>query len=174
MPIPQVPESLAQGVIDGCVVPWEVVPAIKVHELVRVPHRDPGLADALHLDLRLGDEQGRATRGCRTTCARCSTRNSGMAAATMAGKVWDDAAAPARKLAEERGNTITTLSEDEEARWQEATPAGGRGLAARRRTARASTVRRLIEEARALIAKHAAGLRRRRWSRRHGAGSSSG
>ncbi len=50
MPIPQVPESLAQNVIDGCVVPWEVVPAIKVHELVEVPHRDPRLADALHDD----------------------------------------------------------------------------------------------------------------------------
>lgn len=30
MPIPQVPESLAQRVIDGCVIPWEVVPAVKV------------------------------------------------------------------------------------------------------------------------------------------------
>ena len=29
MPIPQVPESLAQKVIDGCVVPWEVVPAVR-------------------------------------------------------------------------------------------------------------------------------------------------
>ena len=36
MPIPQVPESLAQRVIDGCVVPWEVVPAIKLHELVKI------------------------------------------------------------------------------------------------------------------------------------------
>lgn len=35
MPIPQVPESLAQKVIDGCVVPWEVVPAIKVQELLK-------------------------------------------------------------------------------------------------------------------------------------------
>ena len=35
MPIPQVPEALAQRVIDGCVVPWEVVPALKVNELVK-------------------------------------------------------------------------------------------------------------------------------------------
>jgi TRAP-type C4-dicarboxylate transport system substrate-binding protein len=42
MPIPQVPESLAQRVIDGCVVPWEVVPAIKVHELVNYHTDSPG------------------------------------------------------------------------------------------------------------------------------------
>ncbi len=48
MPIPQVPESLAQRVIDGCVVPWEVVPAVKVHELVKnhleIPARRPSMS----------------------------------------------------------------------------------------------------------------------------------
>ena len=46
MPIPQVPESLAQRVIDGCVIPWEVVPSIKVQELVKFHTEIPGLADA--------------------------------------------------------------------------------------------------------------------------------
>ena len=35
LPVPQVPESLAQRVIDGAVVPWEVVPAVRLQELVR-------------------------------------------------------------------------------------------------------------------------------------------
>ena len=34
MPAPQIPESLAQGVLDATLLPWEVVPALKVHELV--------------------------------------------------------------------------------------------------------------------------------------------
>ncbi len=42
MPVPQVPESLAQGVLDGAVVPWEVVPAIKLHELVKFHTEIPG------------------------------------------------------------------------------------------------------------------------------------
>ena len=42
MPVPQVPEALSQGVIDGCVVPWEVVPAIKVHELTGFHTEIPG------------------------------------------------------------------------------------------------------------------------------------
>ena len=42
MPIPQMPESLAQHVIDGAVVPWEVVPTIKVQELVKFHAEIPG------------------------------------------------------------------------------------------------------------------------------------
>lgn len=35
MPLTQVAESLSKGVIDGALMPWEVVPAVKVQELVR-------------------------------------------------------------------------------------------------------------------------------------------
>jgi Bacterial extracellular solute-binding protein, family 7 len=42
MPLPQVPEALAQGAIDGCVIPWEVVPSIKVDQLAKVYTQIPG------------------------------------------------------------------------------------------------------------------------------------
>src|ERR687894_1147114 len=42
MPIPQLPESLAQRALDGCVIPWEVVPAVKVHELLKFHTDIPG------------------------------------------------------------------------------------------------------------------------------------
>ena len=35
MPMTQVAESLSKGVIDGALMPWEVVPAVKVQELVK-------------------------------------------------------------------------------------------------------------------------------------------
>ncbi len=35
MPVTLVADALTQRAIDGCVVPWEVVPAIKVQELVK-------------------------------------------------------------------------------------------------------------------------------------------
>ena len=35
MPVPQVGEALAKGVIDGAVIPWEVVPSVKVQELTK-------------------------------------------------------------------------------------------------------------------------------------------
>jgi TRAP-type transport system periplasmic protein len=35
MPLPQIPDALSKGVIDGAVIPWEVVPSVKVHELTK-------------------------------------------------------------------------------------------------------------------------------------------
>jgi len=35
MPVPQVGEALSKGVIDGAVIPWEVVPSVKVQELTK-------------------------------------------------------------------------------------------------------------------------------------------
>jgi TRAP-type C4-dicarboxylate transport system substrate-binding protein len=35
MPLPQIPDALSKGVIDGAVIPWEVVPAVKVNELTK-------------------------------------------------------------------------------------------------------------------------------------------
>ena len=34
MPVPEIPQALAKGVIDGAVVPYEIVPALRLHELV--------------------------------------------------------------------------------------------------------------------------------------------
>ena len=33
MPVPKVAPSLSKGVIDGMVVPWEIMPSFKLHEL---------------------------------------------------------------------------------------------------------------------------------------------
>jgi TRAP-type C4-dicarboxylate transport system substrate-binding protein len=40
MPVPQVPEALAKGVIDGTLLPYEVMPALNVDELTRY-HSEP-------------------------------------------------------------------------------------------------------------------------------------
>ena len=110
MPIPQVPESLAQRVIDGCVVPWEVVPAIKVHELVKFHTEIPGsptlytatfiLAmnkakyEGLPADLKAVHRQelgpGRRRDGRQ--------------------RMWDEQAVIVSEMVKKRGNTITTLS----------------------------------------------------------------
>ncbi len=35
MPLPQIPDAMSKGVIDGAVIPWEVVPSVKVNELAK-------------------------------------------------------------------------------------------------------------------------------------------
>ncbi len=117
MPVPQVPEALAQKVLDGCVVPWEVVPAIKVHELVKNHTEIPGTPtlyvatfvfamnktkyDSLPADLR-----------------KIIDDHSGMVGAKMAGNAWDSSGVPVREMVEKRGNAIVTLTAEEKERWR--------------------------------------------------------
>ena len=71
MPLPQVPEALSKGVIDGAMVPWEGVPAIKLHEIAKY-HLDTaaGGAAVFQHDLRDGHESRPSTTACRPTSRR--------------------------------------------------------------------------------------------------------
>ncbi len=46
MPVPQMAESLSKGVIDGALIPWEVVPPTKAHELDQF-HAESGVERAM-------------------------------------------------------------------------------------------------------------------------------
>ena len=120
MPIPKVPESLAQKVIDGCVVPWEVVPAIKVHELVKFHTEIPGSPTLYTTTFFLAMNKAKY-EGLPADLKKVLDDNSGMAFATAAGKMWDDAGAEVFQMVKAAGNTITTITEDEKAKWIKAT-----------------------------------------------------
>ena len=45
MPVPQIPEALAQGVIDGCVLVGRRCRHWKIHELVKFRTKIPGIRD---------------------------------------------------------------------------------------------------------------------------------
>lgn len=116
MPIPQVPESLAQGVIDGAVVPWEVVPAIKLHELVKFHTDIPGSPTLYTTSFFLAMNKAKYD-GLPADLKAALDKTTGMPFATDAGKVWDEAGAVVEKMVRDKGNTITVISEDEKARW---------------------------------------------------------
>ncbi|AZO76536.1 MULTISPECIES: TRAP transporter substrate-binding protein [unclassified Bosea (in: a-proteobacteria)] len=120
MPIPQVPESLAQRVIDGCVVPWEVVPSIKVQELVKNHTEIPGSPTLYVATFVLAMNKAKY-EGLAPDLKAIIDKNSGAAASAMAGKVWDEQAVVVSEMVKKRGNTITTIDEAEAARWRKAT-----------------------------------------------------
>ena len=120
MPIPQVPESLAQKVIDGCVVPWEVVPAIKLHELVKYHTEIPGSPTLYTASFFLAMNKAKHD-ALPAELKKVLDANSGMTFAEMAGKMWDDAGAAVLEMVKARGNTITTLAEGEKTKWQKTT-----------------------------------------------------
>jgi TRAP-type C4-dicarboxylate transport system substrate-binding protein len=119
MPVPQVPESLAQGVIDGAVVPWEVVPAVKLHELVKFHTEIPGTPTLYTTSFFLVMNQARYD-GLPADVRKVIDDTTGMVFATEAGNVWDSAGAAVRKMVAEKGNTILTLAEADKATWVKA------------------------------------------------------
>ncbi len=109
MPVPQVAPSLSKGVIDGMVVPWEIMPSFKLQELTKSHTEisgDRGLYTTPFLFLMnkakyesLSDE-----------LKKVIDDNSGMALAKLAGELWDGFEGPAKKLAVDAGGEFHELS----------------------------------------------------------------
>src|SRR5215211_223487 len=152
MPIPQVPESLAQHVLDGTVIPWEVVPSIKVHELVRNHTEIPGSPTFYTATFVLAMNKAKYD-GMPADLKKVLDGLSGQTAATMAGKVWDEQAVVVSDLVRSRGNTIITLTEEEAARWRKATePVVENWLKTTKE--RGLDGQKLLDSARAALKKH--------------------
>ena len=152
MPIPQLPEALAQKALDGCVIPWEVVPAVKVHELVKFHTEIPG-SPTLYTSTFVLAMNKQKYASLPADLKKVLDDNSGQAFATAAGKMWDEQALAVEEMVKKRGNTLTTISQEEAARWRKATEpvveawikhVKDKGLDGGK----------LLESARALIAKH--------------------
>jgi len=80
MPLPQVPESLSKGVVDGASVPWEGTPAIKLSEIAKyhleVPLGSPRIGNTIFL---FGMNQAKYDRGRKATGLRAKAHDSGVA-----------------------------------------------------------------------------------------------
>ncbi len=119
MPVPQVPESLAQGVIDGAVIPWEVVPSVKVHELVKFHTEIPGKQALYTASFFLAMNPAKYD-GLPADLRKVIDDTTGMAFAKSAGKMWDDAGAEVEAMVKARpGNVLNTMSDADAAKWQE-------------------------------------------------------
>ena len=154
MPVPAVPEALAQGVIDGAVIPWEVVPALKVQELVTFHTEFPG--DALYTLAFIFAMNQDAYNALPADLQAVIDANSGLAFSAFAGRVQQEYDAPGRALAAERGNTIITLDEAQVAAWRAASqPTIDNWIA--ETTAAGLDGQGIYDDAVALIAKHNAG-----------------
>lgn len=156
LPVPQVPEALSQGVIDGAVVPWEVVPSIRIHEMVRYHVGIPGSPTFYTASMLLAMNKARYA-GLPPELRRVLDANSGAMAAEMAAKVWDEQGPVVEEMVRRRGNSITEISEAEKARWIAATaPVTQAWIAAMRE--RNIDGGALVEEARALVARLGEGV----------------
>ncbi len=118
MPVPAVPEALSKGVIDGAVIPWEVVPALKVQELVS-NHTEFGDATLYTTAFIFAMNQTRYD-ALPDDLKAVIDANSGLEFSAFAGRTMEEYDAPGRALAEEAGNNIIMLNAEQVAAWRAA------------------------------------------------------
>ncbi len=110
LPLPQIPDALSKGVIDGCVIPWEVVPSVKVHELTKFHSEfDPKLPALYTTTFVLAMNKAKYD-ALPADLKKVIDANSGIETSAWLGKVQEGNDPVGRKPAEERKNTITRLS----------------------------------------------------------------
>jgi len=121
MPVPQVPESVAKGVLDGAMVPWEIVPTIKLQEITKY-HLDnaPGAPKMSNSIFVVAMNQAKYD-SLPPDLKKVIDDNSGIEVSKAIGKAFDETTEPAKKLARDAGGVFDVLSPAEYDRWQKAT-----------------------------------------------------
>jgi TRAP-type transport system periplasmic protein len=155
MPVPQVPEAMSQGVIDGAVVPWEVVPSIRLQEMVKNHTEIPGSPTLYTTSFILAMNRAKY-EGLPAELRGALDANSGMVASEMAAKPWDERGPVVEAEVRRRGNQIVVITEEEKARWVQATRPVVDAWVAQARE-RGLDGAALLDKARTLVAKHGQG-----------------
>jgi len=153
MPVPAVPESLARGVIDGAVIPYEVALPLKVHELT-TSHTEIGGSRGLYTAVFLFAMNKARYEALPDDLKAVIDANSGTALAQQIGRVWDEAEVPGRKAAADLGDSFYTIKGEELVRWQAATAGITKAWIAEMDAAGKDGAA-LVAAAKALIAKYA-------------------
>jgi TRAP-type C4-dicarboxylate transport system substrate-binding protein len=117
MPVPDLPQALAKGGVDGALVPYEIVPALKLQELEKATTELPNgdrFGTATFMFAMNKDRYGSLPDALRQVI----DDNSGMAAAEWVGHAWEDAFEDrGRRALDKAGVTRITLDEAEAAKF---------------------------------------------------------
>jgi len=152
MPVPAVPQALSKGVVDGAVLPWEIVTPLKVYELVNyhsLVETKHGFISAAFLFAMNKKRYDGLPKDLRDVI----DRNSGVNIAQQVGAAYDKVESVGLGLATKRGNKFNVIDPAEVAKMEAA------GQAAIDRWVEAVGKKgydgkALLAEARALIAKY--------------------
>ena len=153
MPLPGIPDALSKGTINGAVIPWEVVPAVKVNELTKFHAEFDPAGGCLYTTTFVMAMNKAKYNSLPPDLKKIIDNNSGLETSAWLGKVQQEGDVPGRKSASDRNNTIFTVGPAEAQEF--------------RRKSRALEVewvedmnkrghdgRKLLDTARALIEKH--------------------
>ena len=153
MPVPQVSEALSKGVIDGAVVPYEVVPSVKIQEIVKCHSETDPAEPAFYTSTFMFVMNKDKYASLSPELKKVVDANSGLALSGQIGKVFLAADAEGKKLTAK--NTTNVIPASELVAWKKAGQPLVDGWIADV-SAKGANGKQLYDAARALIAKHQA------------------
>ncbi len=109
MPLPAIPDALSKGSIDACVLPWEVVPSIKVQELTRFHSEFETSVGALYTAPFVMVMNRKRYESLPVELKTIIDANSGLATSGWLGKTLQSNDPMGRKSATDRGNEVTII-----------------------------------------------------------------
>lgn len=152
MPLPETGEAISKGVVSGTVIPWEVTPALKLSELVK-KHTEFGGKEAFYTATLVMAMNKAKYESLPPELKAVLDAESGIKLSSTAAEIMLEGDVPARKIATDAGNEITTLDDAEVTRWKAAAkPVVDRWIEDMK--GRGVDGAQLIEKARGLIAKN--------------------
>jgi TRAP-type transport system periplasmic protein len=113
MPLPGIPDALSKGTIQGCVIPWEVVPSVKVQELTKFSAEFDPAGGALYTTTFVMAMNKAKYNALPPELKKVIDNNSGMATSAWLGKTQQAGDVAGRKAATDNKNTIFTVGKEE-------------------------------------------------------------
>lgn len=118
MPVPDLPQALSKGVVDGALIPWEIIPALHIQESTQ--YQIEGVDET-----RFGNTTFQVSmnldkwNSLPADIQAIFTEKSGRDWVKQVGEIWRASDDHGIKVATDAGNTHITLSADETAAFQE-------------------------------------------------------
>jgi len=152
MPGGQLHLAITRHIVDGCIIPWDMVPALKLDELLKV-HTDFAEYSLSTTTYVLAMNKA-VYEKLAPDLKKVIDGNSGQAAASMAGAMWDLQAKAVADTVSQRGDRMITLAPEAVAHWRKATEPVIDGWM-KQMKARKVGGEKLLASARSLFAKYA-------------------
>jgi len=154
MPVPQVGDALSKGVIDGAVVPYEVVPAVKIQELVKYHSETDPAEPAFYTSVFIFAMNQAKYDSLSPELKKVIDRNSGQALSGIAGKAFLQADAEGKKVVNKAAINVIPKAELEN--WKKLSqPLFDAWVSDM--NSKGHNGKQMLDGARSLIAKHADG-----------------
>ncbi|MDZ7748095.1 MAG: TRAP transporter substrate-binding protein DctP [Halofilum sp. (in: g-proteobacteria)] len=109
MPVPALPQALSKGTVDGALIPFEIVPPLKIHELTEYSIVGAG-GDRFGTSVFLFGMNRKRYESLPADLQRVIDENSGRGLARRMGEVWNRVEQPGRDLQRQSGGEVVELT----------------------------------------------------------------